>query len=144
MERILPEHLAAIRLVVGGLKSRTAPTSIGYHDMAIMIAFGQSNEYGIPTVSADMVYKYLAKHPAVPLDARMGPETIQGYLDVLTENTLLERQGAEKQYRMRDDDGACILSQYEHLKSPHIDDFLFHGFRIHSAGEIHKQRSQGR
>ena len=76
---------------VDGLKGKQSPTSLGYNDMVVMIAFGYSDEYGTPTVSATMISEYLKKDPAVPADSRMEPSAVQSYLDELFSNRLLER-----------------------------------------------------
>ena len=130
---------AAIILAVEGLKREQAPTSIGYNDMAVMIAYGQS-ERGIPTVDKTMVAEFLRKHPAVPEDARMTPDVVQTYLDVLADAALLERQGEPTKYRMRDDTSALIVNETDRLKSIHIDDFLFHGFRLHGSWAIDREK----
>src|SRR3989338_6126023 len=79
-----------ISIAVDGLKKGTAPTSLGYNDMAIMIAYGQSREFGIPEVHADMISKFLLKHPSVPSDSRMQPDVVQGYLETLAESAIIE------------------------------------------------------
>lgn len=140
MEETPPQSRATVVSAVEDLKKESAPTSIGYNDMAVMIAFGQSDEDGIPTVSADMIAIYLAKHVAVPEDARMQTEAVQGYLDFLTDRALLEQQTDAKKYLMKDDAGPCIVESYERLKSPKIGDLLFHGFRKYSSWEIDKER----
>jgi len=118
------------------LKETKAPTSIGYNDMAIMIAFGQSDEYGIPTVGASMIADYLARNPSVPEDAGMQSGAVQEYLDVLINNALLWRQENPHTYKMRDDIGSCIIDNFERNKSPHIQEMLFNRFRIYCANEM--------
>ena len=143
MEGIPLSLRVTVSLSVGGLKEKKAPTSLGYNDMAVMIAFGESKAYVIPTVNSQMISEFLKKHPAVPADARMEPEAVQLYLDELVHYALIEKQQNPRDYRMRDDEGACIFTDYEILKSPHIDDIMFHGFRLHSASAIDKERRKG-
>jgi hypothetical protein len=142
MENIPIELRAVVSLSVNGLKELEAPTSIGYNDMAIMIAFGESREMGIPTVSAEMISEYLGRHPAVPDDARMQPDKVQGYLDILHEYSLIEEGNDAGSYKMRSDMSSCIVRDYERLKSPDIDDLLFHGFRLYCAHAIDRERRQ--
>ena len=134
---------AVVSISVDGLKEIKAPTSIGYNDMAVMIAFGQSAEMGIPSVNSRMISEYLKKHPAVPADARMTPEGVQPYLDELVKYALIERQQNPGDYKMRDEMSECIFTDYARFKSPHIDDFMFHGFTLHSAWAIDKERRKG-
>ena len=144
MEGIPIQLRAVLRLAVDGLKEKTAPTSIGYNDMAVMIAYGQSQEYGIPTVNADMISRFLSKHPAVPNNARMQPPVVQGYLEELADKALIDAQPEQGNYRMRDDTSSCLVADTDYMKSPTIDEFLFHGFRLHSAWEIQKQKEPSR
>ena len=130
MERIPIQLIAAVSSSVDGLKELKAPTSIGFNDMAIMIAFGESTEMGIPTVNAKMISEYLGKKNAVPDNARMQPDEVQKYLNVLCGYNLIEKQTNPTDYKMRDDISSCIVSCHEELKSPYIDDLLFHGFRF--------------
>jgi hypothetical protein len=132
MDQIHKGLRAVVNLSVEHLREREAPTRIGYNDMAIMIAFGQS-ELGIPTVNSGMISTYLGKHPAVPEGARMGPDGVQRYLDILHDSTLIEAKEKLGDYQMRDDIGQILAMDAGRLKSPHIDDLFFHGFRLHSA-----------
>ena len=90
MEGIPIQLRAVLGFVVDGLKEKIAPTCIGYNDMAVMIAYGQSKECGIPTVNADMVSRFLSMHPAVPSDARIQPQVVQGYLEELASAKLMK------------------------------------------------------
>lgn len=141
MQGISPALEVAVVLAVSSLKEERAPTSIGYNDMAVMIAYGQS-EMGMPTVDREMVAKFLSRHPAVPTDARMAPEAVQQYLDVLVDRNLLDRQSDPSKYRMRDDTSMSIVAHTDKLKSGHIEEFLFHGFRLHSAWAIEQERRE--
>ena len=140
MEGIPIQLRAFLRLAVDTLKEKTAPTSIGYNDMVVMIAYGQSLEAGIPTVNAEMIFRYLAKHPAVPSDAKMQPQIVQGYLEELADKALIDKLPEQGNYIMRGDISSCLVEDTDSMKSPHIDEFLFHGFRLHSAWEIRKQK----
>lgn len=144
MEEIPIQLRASLRLAVDELKEKTAPTSIGYNDMAVMIAYGRSQEYGAPTVNADMISRFLSKHPAVPGDARMQSEMVQGYLEELASHALIDAQPEQGDYRMRDDISPYLVANMNHMKSAHIDEFLFHGFRLHSALEIQRPESSRR
>lgn len=132
MEGILPQHRASINYVVGQLRERKTPIGVGYNDMAIMLAHGQS-ELGIPIVNSAMISSFLAKHPAVPEDARMESDRVQNYLQVLEEAHLIDALENPGDYRMRGDTSEILVADTGRLKSPHIDDFLFHGFRIHAG-----------
>ena len=90
MEGIPRELEAVLSVVVNNLKELEAPTNLGYNDMAIMIAFGRSTEMGTPTVNAEMISEYLGKNSAVPDNARMQPDEVQKYLDMLQSNKLIE------------------------------------------------------
>ena len=139
MEGIPIQLRATLIFVVDGLKEKTAPTSIGYNDMAVMIAYGQSMEEGIPTVNANMISRFLSKHPAVQSDAKMTSQMVHGYLEELADKALIEEQ-EKGSYRMRDDISSCLVENTEYMKSPTIDEFLFHGFRLHSSREIYKAK----
>mgnify|MGYP001597486401 CR=1 FL=1 len=91
MEGLPIQLRAALRVTVDGLKGETAPTSLGYNDMAVMIAYGESDECGIPTINADMVSRFLLKNLAVPKDARMQPQVVQGYLERLEDAVLINK-----------------------------------------------------
>ena len=144
MDGIPIQLRAVLRLVVDGLKEKTAPTSIGYNDMAVMIAYGASQEHGIPTVNSNMISNFLSNHPAVPNDARMQPQMVQGYLEELADRALIDAQPEQGNYRMRDDTGSCLVVDTDYMKSPTIDEFLFHGFRLHSAWDIQRQKASTR
>ena len=138
MEGIPVQQRAALRFAVDRLKEKTAPTSIGYNDMAVMIAYGHSKEYGTPTVNADMISRFLSKDPAVPSDAIMQPQMVQEYLEELASKALIDAQPKQGDYRMRDDISPCLVAGTNDMKSAHIDVLLFHGFRLHSALEIQR------
>jgi len=143
MENIPVSQRASVIFVVNQLKGETVPTNFGYNDMAVMIAYGQSNEAGIPTVNSDMISRFLSTHPAVPADVgRIHPEMIQGYLDRLAKSHLIDEQPTKGHYRMSDDISRCLVADSDSLKSPHIDEFLFHGFRLFSAWEIRAQQAR--
>ena len=139
MEGIPRELEAVLSVVVNNLKELEAPTNLGYNDMAIMIAFGRSTEMGTPTVNAEMISEYLGKNSAVPDNARMQPDEVQKYLDMLQSNKLIESQIKPRDYKMRDDISSCIVTEYKQLKSSHVGDLLFHGFRLHGAYSINRE-----
>lgn len=142
MDEIPIEYKAALILAVETLREEPAPTSIGHNDMAVMIAYGQSLEFGIPTINTDMISRFLSKHLAVPKDARMQPKVVQGYLEKLADSRLIDEEQKQGDYRMRDDTSTYLVAYTKMLKSPHIDELLFHGFRLYSAWEIKKQKTR--
>ncbi len=142
MDGIPPELIAAVCASVDGLKQNKASSTIGFNDMAITIAFGHS-EYGTPTVNASNISDFLNKNPAVPNDARMKPDVVQQYLNVLNDSHLIEeqkRQDSKNDYIMRGDVSSIIVSSYKKLKSPEINDALFHGFRVYGGLKIIPQK----
>lgn len=55
----IPLHCGAVILfAVQSLREDPAPTSIGYNDMALMIAYGEFREYGIPTFNSRMISRF--------------------------------------------------------------------------------------
>jgi len=138
MEGILPQHAAAVIACVKGLGQEHAPTSLGYNDMTVMIAYGRTGLPANPSMDANMISAYLGKNPVVPTDARMDSESVQTYLEKLVHFNLIEerREGEEVRYEMRDDDSEIIVAATDRLKSPHIDDLFFHGFRVHCAWQM--------
>lgn len=141
MQGILPQHAAGIVMNVGLAGQEQAPTSVGYNDMAVMIAYGRSLEVPNPRIDVNMISKYLGKHPAVPHDARMDSDSVQAYLDKLAYFDLIKEigEGREVRYEMRADDSEIIVAETDRLKSPHIDDFFFHGFRVHCGWQMSPQ-----
>ncbi|MBI2631777.1 hypothetical protein HYW75_02130 [Candidatus Pacearchaeota archaeon] len=139
MDYIHSEYKVAILFAVNHLKEESAPSSIGYNDMALMIAYGESSEYGIPTVNSDMISRFLLKHQAVPINARMLPQTVKIYLEKLATENLIDREINDGDYRMRNDTSTILVRSTDLLKSSDIDKTLFHGFRVYSAWEIYKQ-----
>ncbi|MBU3913244.1 MAG: hypothetical protein KKE50_04070 [Nanoarchaeota archaeon] len=138
MEEIPIQQRTVLRFAVGKLKEKTAPTSMGYNDMAVMIAYGQPQGGGVLTVNAEMISRFLSKHSAVPSDARMQPSVVQGYLEELANNALIDAQPGQGNYRMRDDISSYLVTDADDMKSPVIDKFLFDGFRVYSYWEIQK------
>lgn len=78
---------------------------------------------------------------AVPSDARIQPEIVQGYLEKLAINNLIDREHKDGDYRIGSDTSTILVRCSEMLKTPdpNIDEFLFHGFRVYSAWETSKQ-----
>lgn len=142
MDKIPPELRAAVCVSVDGLKQSKAPSAIGFNDMAITIAFGDS-EYGTPVVNASNISDFLSRNPAVPNNAKMKPNVVQQYLNVLNDSHLIEeqkRQDSKNDYIMRGDVSSIILASYKNLKSLEINDALFHGFRVYSGLKIIPQQ----
>ncbi len=134
---------AGVWTSVKSLGERQAPTRFGYNDMAVLIAYGYSDEEGTPTVSAEMISEFLNRHPTVPDYAKLNREQVQLYLDELAKVTMLERRG--NGYRMREDISFPILERLEELKSPELNDEMLAGFKLHSAWqiEIDRERTAG-
>lgn len=133
--------IIATRMAVSGLKTKEAPYSLGYNDMAVMLSFGRTKELGSPIFTANQVADFLGRHMAVPEDSRMPEVDVSRYFAELKSYSLLEQ--VQDKFEMRDDISYSIWSDYKNLKSPHIDDFLFHGFTLMSSQWAFDQRTHG-
>jgi hypothetical protein len=139
METMCTQEINVLRAILALLEQKTAPTSIGYNDMALMIAYGKSLEYGCHAVNPSMISGFLLRHSAVPDNIKMHPKLVRGYLEELADARLIEREITPGDYRMSEDTSSCLVDASEYIKSSHIDDFLFHSFRVYCAREMRKQ-----
>lgn len=137
--------IAAI-LTVDGLKNKEyqrSPSSLGYNDIAVMIAFAHSDATPNLEFHAPLIQEYLSYGEYVPEDARkMNAFDIDSYLDILSKECKLivfdsHEEGFPK-YTMPNYIARAISSEMPRLKSSHLDDLFFHGFRMHclNASEL--------
>lgn len=120
------------------LRELKAPTSLGYNDMAVMIAFGQFivNK----PVNAELISKYLASSRCVPGDAVMPSELVDSYLEMLANRALIAHNASDG-YVMKHDVCDTLFTHYVDLKSPRVMDGFFHCFIPFFGNEMRGQRN---
>ena len=122
--------VAALGVVVEGLKKDKAPTSMGYNDFTLIFALAQEQLPEIP-ITAEYISKYLNKHPGIPKDARLDTQGVQPYLTYLEGRNLLRAGG--KGYVMHDEVARILSANVHKVKTLEFDEFAIRGVVLYAA-----------
>jgi hypothetical protein len=127
----IPEHIREkTTFALREVAASRAPTGIGFQDIALMIAYGEQEEDRMALINSGMLCKFLHGNQSAPETARlMQPSTAQRYLDSLSSVDLIEHTLGDG-YQMQNGVAQVLRESARVMKSPHVDELLFRGFKI--------------
>ncbi|MBI3050878.1 hypothetical protein HYY74_00290 [Candidatus Woesearchaeota archaeon] len=120
-----------LNLAIQDFREAEAPTSIGYHDFALIFALAQEQLPGSP-ISAEFLSEYLVRHPAVPEDARLEPQGVEAYLAMLEKKALIHPH-PENGYRMHEAVVGLLSANVGSVKTPDLDELAIRGISLYAA-----------